>query len=378
MADSYRPNVPPRKIQPQTQNRNTTSSVLPPQLSEFAGTPIVADTKGVFELPQLEIAHEYDAYVTCLKHGKLTGNLCERCLAWMVGGDEKPKRPEGPTIWAAIFAVATSPTVVAIFKGLLFCLSWIAQVIGSCIVCFALMWFVQPSMKPAEQRRRELDDERRKKEDNAWFARRDAEWERSRSEQHAWEDERDEAYRKKVEDQIAWEKKCGEDYRKKVEDQIAWEKKREEGYRNKVDEYDKWKKDEDERYRKAVLEEFKSLGDKVTNNDGDPENDLRRLEDVGRELRSLVNEKNDTPGGSKVSDEKRDEEKIVDRKVEQAADRKEGDAVSQWNKVVTDWNDPNTWNSSDGSGIARIKKSAEDASTSWEDSEKFRKRQKKS
>ena len=68
-----------------------------------------------------------------------------------------------------------------------------------------MMWFIQPDISPEEKERRAREDERKKLENDEWFAKRDADYARKQEEDDEWFKKRDADYERKNKEQREWE-----------------------------------------------------------------------------------------------------------------------------------------------------------------------------
>jgi hypothetical protein len=234
------------------------------------------------------------------------------------------------------------------------CILWtivkfVFSVVSSCFVCLFLMWLVQPSKTPQEQERDEREKERKKQQDKEWRAERDAKWAQEKAEQEAWEDARDAEYRRKEADRIAWEKERDAEFRKrKLEEDQA---------RQKLNE-------EHERRKEEALSEARALAEKIACSDIDPDNDLRKMEEIGKELKDL-----DVPEATPD----RPIEKIKKDAIDSRMDR----ANQEYKQAVLIVDDMWKRDTEDGSRDKQFDKAVDKIETNLEDAEKIRRRTKK-
>jgi hypothetical protein len=176
------------------------------------------------------------------------------------------------------------------------------------------MWFVQPSLTPAEQERRNAERARRRREDDAWRERRDA------------------------------------DYAARREEQEAWEKQRDEDYRNKVKEYYRW---DDER---IALAEAAAIAEKMTHSNQSVVNDAWRLDDLKEEIQ--------TPELTKAIETM--EQHAVNERVERACD-----SIRGAESILDDVRERDT---TDGSRRVKFFGALDDAEDQINDADDARKR----
>lgn len=317
------------------------------------------DQSGITLPPDLNAStttSEFTTYSSCLRHGRLRTNLCERCLASYAGhlfNNEDLNQAMFPGLAdlggrLTGFILGASQTVskhsltllkiaTVLLKGLWILVKVLAQVSYSCIVCFMLMWFVQPSMTPAEQARRDKERDRKRREDDAWRARRDADHEARRKEELEWFERRDAEYEKSRKDQDEWRERRDADYTRNSNEQVAWEKKRDEDYRRKVDEYKKW---DDER---IALAEASSITAKMGNSNSSVANDARLLDEIKDGVSA--------PEVTKAIESM--EESAVDKRVDKASDSIKNASI-EWKDVVKR-------DTKDGSRVVRLKVEINDA-----------------
>lgn len=134
----------------------------------------------------------------CIKHGPRRTNLCERCLAVYARGglpmqlSAASLQPVSQTgfnqsidFLADKFQLIQKlkPFLTLLLSALWAVLCAIGQITVSCLVCFAMMWFVQPNMTPKQK---QLKEEREDAEYEEWYAAREVEYERKRAEDEAW------------------------------------------------------------------------------------------------------------------------------------------------------------------------------------------------
>lgn len=339
----------------------------------FAGPPRKRffDDNGITLPPHLETGDEiaeFTSYSNCIRHGRLRTNLCERCLAryaehlFKTDSLDTPIFPGlayiagriTPYVFGAAGAISKhSPTLVkiakAILKGLWIAIRILAQVAYSCIVCFVMMWFVQPSMSPAEQEQRDRERERKRKEDDAWRARRDADHEAREREQIEWLEKRDADYQNRRREHDDWHERREADYRKSNEEQEAWEKRRDEDYRKKLEDYRKW---DDER---IALAEASSIATKMGNSNASVANDARLLDEIKQEVREpeLTNAIQNM------------EEEAVEKRYEKACD--------SMDKAENEWDDVRKRDTKDGSRIVRFRAGITDAVNHLNDADEITK-----
>lgn len=280
-----------------------------------------------------ETVEEFRSYSTCMRHGRLRANLCERCLAGYarhLHSSETLERSNFPGLANAEIQIRSRlsrttklvkkhmPAALRLSNALLKA-SWvvitvIGQITYSCFVCLILMWFVQPSLTPAEQERRNAERARRRREDDAWRERRDA------------------------------------DYAARREEQEAWEKQRDEDYRKKVEEYYKW---DDER---IALAEAAAIAEKMTHSNQSVVNDAWRLDDLKEEIQ--------TPELTKAIEFM--EQHAVDERVERACD-----SIRDAESILDDVRERDT---TDGSRRVKFFGALDDAEDQINDADDARKR----
>lgn len=250
-----------------------------------------------------------ESYTSCLKHGRLSTNLCEKCLGIYVS--RSPQLPLENTIGGANeilcrfmkagHSVITSHIAKDLLRFLWTVIKFLAHVASACFVCFFMMWFVQPNVSPAERRKRELDDLRRKKADDEWRAKRDRERAERQSEQDAWLKQRDDNYRNDRKAQDDWEAQRDATYRQKLAADAAWRSDRAEAQRKsdqhhteKQREHEAWLNQRDDNDARAAADandrETRALTEKLFQNHGsaDLENDLLKLSDLNDEKAQLT------------------------------------------------------------------------------------------
>lgn len=303
-------------------------------------------------------------YAHCDKHGELTGNLCERCLE-SLAGFSPIFSPRALLVDSLLYAfgfllyaidwtlrklvelrVMAILSVICRFsiKAIIF----VGSTLFTAISCFFLMWFIQPDVSPHDRRRKELDDARKKADDEAWRARRDADWDRQRSEQDAWESQRDADYRRQRAEQDQWE----------AERDAAYHKARQED----ADRRRKEREDEDARQDK-LLAEAQALAAKLAQPSGDVDNDIRKLEEISKDVdRSAVPEARATDHF--IEKAKEEAVKAIDKDI----DKDFSEAINLLPKVFSDTND--------GSADKSLLKVVDDINDKEDNRKKIRDKQK--
>ncbi|MDZ4836726.1 MAG: hypothetical protein SGJ27_23345 [Candidatus Melainabacteria bacterium] len=247
-------------------------------------------------------SEEFDSYTSCLKHGRLKANLCERCMRGIATRTsrldhlrvEKLKLIGSASNFVGqsanfLYNAATSPFAFVLLKFLWRAIQVLLGVASACFVCFFMMWLVQPSMSPQERKRKEIDDLHSKAADDEWNSKRDRVYAERQSEQLAWEQEREENYRQEKQRQEEWEDQRDLAYRQKLAEHDAWRTAQNEFHRDNDQEYNDIRKKEDEE-RHAVAEtrwlESRALLDQILNPKSDLKNNLLKLQDVRAEART--------------------------------------------------------------------------------------------
>ena len=221
----------------------------------------------------------------CKRHGAISKNLCERCVARLAG--YSPIVDPGAAYLYCLYLLATKfakpalKVAEVVLNILLRILKFLFYIGSTFFVCLIMSWVVRPSPSPEEKEKRDREYQERKARDAAWFARRDQEDERRRQEQLDWESERD------------------ADWRKAQEEQIAWEDKREREYRKAMNEY--------------IEAEKKKTAEKVALGSSDPKNDLKYLNQLNEKSKELpetdTSEMNDNYVNGLLDDKKEENEK---------------------------------------------------------------------
>jgi len=351
---------PPRKRVPGQEYEIDFGSVQP-DLAEHSNKILNYQATAKTDwLPVVELIPQYE----CSTHGPLNSNLCARCMADLA--DVKFEDEEQESFLEFICRVIdnfyfnrvvpfwkkSQPALAyiePILRGLWAFLQFVFSVVSACFVCFFLMWFVQPSRSPQEEARDEKERLRKKKQDEEWRAERDARWAKERADQEAWEDQRDADYRKSVDEQIAWEKERDKEFRKR-------QKEADEAYHKQ--------REDDERRKDEAIKEARELAEKIAKSDLDPENDLRKMEDIGKELKSLH-----------VPDATPD--KPIEKIKKDALDSRMDKASDELNAAVSIYQDMWERDTNDGSRDQKFDKAVDKLDQHLEDAEKIRKRTKK-